>query len=161
MQHSFHVYIDESGDDGMGKFRQPGSTGGASNWLIIGACVVRASRDLELVRLRDRIRTECRPDSKRRDIHFKDFNHVQKKRACQLIAGQPIRFASVLGLKNTEAAQVFRQKNQLYFYLTRYLLERVSWLCREKRKDVPEGNGQAKITFSRRGGLSYAGFQDY
>lgn len=78
MAHSFNVYIDESGDDGMAKFRGAGDGGGASNWLAVGACVVRSSRDLELVALRDRIRQECRPRSSKREIHFKDFNHNQK-----------------------------------------------------------------------------------
>ncbi|WP_114348849.1 DUF3800 domain-containing protein [Paracoccus lutimaris] len=161
MAHSFNVYIDESGDDGMAKFRGAGDGGGASNWLAVGACVVRSSRDLELVALRDRIRQECRPRSSKREIHFKDFNHNQKRRACQIIAGQPLRFSCVLGLKNTPNAGTFVQKNQLYFYLTRYLIERVSWLCRDKRPSVPEGNGTAKIVFSRRGGLSYDGFRSY
>lgn len=161
MTHSFKVYIDESGDDGMSKFRRPGSGGGASNWLAVGACIVRASRDLELVSLRDQIKQECRPNTPRRDIHFKDFNHGQKRRACQIISGQPLRFSCVLGLKNTSDAQPFVGKNQLYFYLTRYLIERVSWLCRDKRRSVQEGDGRAKITFSRRGGLSYDGFKSY
>ena len=99
MAHSFHVYIDESGDDGMANFRQVGSGGGSSHWLAVG--------------------------------------------------------------KNTPNAGTFTNKNQLYFYLTRYLIERVSWLCRDKRRSVQEGNGMAKITFSRRGGLSYDGFRDY
>lgn len=162
MGHSFNVYIDESGDDGMSNFRQAGgSGGGASHWLAVGACIVRSSRDLELVSLRDRIKNECRPNAPRRDIHFKDFGHSQKRRACQIIAGQPLRFSCVLGLKNTPNAATFVQKNQLYFYLTRYLIERVSWLCRDKRPSVQEGDGRAKITFSRRGGLSYDGFKEY
>lgn len=161
MTHSFHVYIDESGDDGMASFRQVGNGGGSSHWLAVGACIVRASRDLELVALRDRIKNECRPRATKRDIHFKEFNHAQKRRACQIIAGQPLRFSCVLGLKNTQNADAFTQKNQLYFYLTRFLIERVSWLCRDMRRSVPEGNGMAKITFSRRGGLSYDGFKSY
>jgi len=64
-------------------------------------------------------------------------------------------------LKNTENADVFSEKNQLYFYVTRFLIERISWLCRDYRSIVKEGNGQAKITFSRRGGLSYQAFRDY
>ena len=161
MSHTFNVYIDESGDDGMVNFRKPGDSGGASNWLAVGACIVRSSRDLELVALRDRIKSECRSSSSKREIHFKNFNHGQKRRACQIISGQPLRFSCVLGLKNTPNASKFVQKNQLYFYLTRYLIERVSWLCRDKRPSVPEGNGMARITFSRRGGLSYDGFRNY
>ncbi|MFS4438228.1 DUF3800 domain-containing protein [Paracoccaceae bacterium GXU_MW_L88] len=161
MAYSYNVYIDESGDDGLSKFRQPGGKGGASHWLVIGACIVRASRDLELVELRDKIRAECKPKSKRRDIHFKDMTHSQKRRSCQIIGGSPLRFSCVLGYKNTPEASTFTEKNQLYFYLTRFLIERVSWFCRDYRPIVKEGDGRAKIVFSRRGGLSYDGFKEY
>lgn len=161
MTHSFNVYIDESGDDGIDKFRRRGSDGGSSLWLSVGACIVRANRDLELVALRDRIREECRPKSQKRDLHFKEMNHNQRRRACQIIAGQPLRFSCVFGYKDTPDAANFTQKNLLYFYLTRYLIERVSWFCRDYRKQVKEGNGQAKITFSRRGGMNYSDFQNY
>jgi hypothetical protein len=161
MAYSYRVYIDESGDDGIRHFRSPGSGGGASHWLIIGACVVRANRDLELVAARDQIKRECKPKSQSRSIHFKDLNHSQRRRACQIVAEQPLRFTTVLGLKKTPRAERFSEKNQLYFYLTRYLLERVSWLCRDMRKRVPEGNGQAQIVFSRRGGMSYDSFKEY
>ncbi|MCY1126908.1 DUF3800 domain-containing protein [Frigidibacter sp. RF13] len=161
MSHSYIVYIDESGDDGLAKFRNPGASGGASHWLVIGACIVRASRDLELVTLRDSIKSECAPQKQGRSIHFKDFNHNQKRRAAQIISGKPVRFAVVAGLKTAPEASVFAAKNQLYFYLTRYLIERVSWLCRDLRPLVREGDGRAKIIFSRRGGLSYDGFKEY
>jgi hypothetical protein len=161
MSHSYTVYIDESGDDGLQNFREPGAHGGASNWLVIGACLVRSSRDLELVSLRDRIKADCLPTKKGRAVHFKDMNHNQRRRASQLISGQPLRFSCVLGLKNSDEAVVFREKNQLYFYLTRYLIERVSWFCRDNRPVVREGDGRAKLIFSRRGGLSYDGFKEY
>ena len=161
MTHSYTVYIDESGDDGLSKFREPGSSGGSSHYLVIGACILRASRDLEIVSLRDRIKSECAPKKKGRAIHFKDFNHNQRRRACQLISGQNLRLSSVVGLKNAPEAKVFTQKNQLYFYLTRFLIERISWFCRDYRGIVREGDGRAKITFSRRGGLSYDGFKAY
>ena len=161
MTHSFNVYIDESGDDGIGKFRQPGADGGASRWLTIGACVVRTSRDLELVGLRDEIRKECRPKSKTPVLHFKDLNHSQRRRACQMLAMKPLRIVCVLGLKDAPAAERFKGKNQLYFYLTRYVIERVSWLCRDYRSQVKEGDGRAKIVFSRRGGMNYDDFRDY
>lgn len=161
MAHSFTIYIDESGDDGLQKFRKPGEHGGASNWLVIGACLVRTSRDLELVALRDQIKSECLPVKAGRSVHFKDMNHSQRRRASQMLSGQPIRFVCVLGLKNTSEAKVFVEKNQLYFYLTRYLIERVSWFCRDYRPLVREGDGRAKIIFSRRGGLNYDGFKTY
>ena len=90
-----------------------------------------------------------------------DMNHSQRRRTAQLLAGQPIRFSCVLGLKDTDEASVFVEKNQLYFYLTRYLVERISWFCRDNRPTVREGDGRARIIFSRRGGLSYDAFKDY
>ena len=47
--HSYIAYIDESGDDGLQRFREPGRQGGASKWLAISACILRATNDLEAV----------------------------------------------------------------------------------------------------------------
>jgi hypothetical protein len=67
----------------------------------------------------------------------------------------------VLSNKLTIPPGVYRGKNQLYFYLTRYLIERISWLCRDRRYAVSDGDGRVKIIFSRRGGMSYPDFRDY
>jgi len=48
----------------------------------------------------------------------------------------------------------------LYRYATRMLLERVSWLCRDHRKEGV-GNGKAEIIFSNRGQMSYDDLRDY
>lgn len=45
--------------------------------------------------------------------------------------------------------------------MTRYVIERISWFCRDQRPHAREGDGRVKITFSRRGGLSYDGFKKY
>jgi hypothetical protein len=37
MPHSFLAFIDESGDDGFGNYREPGKSGGASHWLVLSA----------------------------------------------------------------------------------------------------------------------------
>lgn len=55
MSHSFIAYIDESGDDGLARFREPGQQGGASNWLVISACVMRHAHHLSAVAWRDEI----------------------------------------------------------------------------------------------------------
>lgn len=158
--HSFIAYIDESGDDGFGNYRG-GASGGASHWLGISALLVRASRGLETVTWRDEIKTTTRQSTKGRSIHFKDFNHSQKKAACQIISQKPCRFASAIAYKPSMDPNNFLSKNQLYFYITRYVIERVSWFCRDMRPEVPEGNGKVKIIFSRRGGMSYDDFKRY
>ena len=155
--HSFLAYIDESGDDGIGNYRQLGSRGGMSKWLVISACVFRQSFDLDAVEWRDEI-AELMPEKRSRDIHFSKMNHSQRTAAVQSLSGRPIRAASILSNKTTIPDGIYSNKNQLYFYLTRYLIERISWLCRDMRPRVPQG---VKITFSRRGGMSYPDFKAY
>lgn len=158
--HSFTAYIDESGDDGLSKFRSPGASGGASNWLTISAIVLRTSNDLRLVKWRDEILAAF-PMKRRRELHFANLSHGQRLASVKVIAGKQLRAISIISNKRTIPKETYTEKNQLYFYLTRYLIERISWLVRDARPKVPEGDGRVKITFSRRGGMSYLAFQEY
>lgn len=160
MTHSFIAYIDESGDDGLQNYREPGGRGGASSWLGISSLVMRQSYELDAIRWRDEISNKV-PEKKSRNIHFAEFRHEQKVVAAECLAEKPVRAISVLSNKRTIPAGVYTEKNQLYFYLTRHLIERISWLCRDMRPQVPQGDGRVKIVFSRRGGMSYEDFQDY
>lgn len=160
MAHSFVAYIDESGDDGIGKFRKPGTEGGMSRWLVISAGVLRQVNDLNTVTWRDEISGKM-PEKKSRDIHFSHMTHGQRVVAAQTLAKKELHAISVISNKDTIPDGIYREKNQLYFYLTRYLIERISWLCRDMRPAVSEGDGRVKITFSRRGGMSYSHFREY
>ncbi|WP_054303834.1 DUF3800 domain-containing protein [Gemmobacter sp. LW-1] len=160
MTHTYVAYIDESGDDGLGKYREPGGRGGASPWLVISACIFRATHQLDAVTWRDEISSRM-PEKKSRTLHFKDLSHGQKVVAAQVIGNKPLRTVSILAAKRPIPDGIYTQKNQLYFYLTRYLIERISWLCRDMRPRAPEGDGRVKITFSRRGGMSYEDFRAY
>ncbi len=161
MNHSYIAYIDESGDDGLKNFREPGQQGGASKWLCICACIIRATNRLQTVRWRDEIKNITRKKNKGRSIHFAEFNHNQKRVACQIINGKALTYISAISNKTTIPIGTYNDKNQLYFYVTRYVIERLSWFCRDNRVNVPEGDGRLKVIFSRRGGLSYSGFQNY
>jgi hypothetical protein len=160
MSHSYLAFIDESGDDGLDKFREPGSHGGASSWLVISACLIRRVHSLDAVAWRDEIMKRI-PEKKSRDLHFAELNHGQRVVAAATLANKPLRALSVLAAKRPIPAGIYTDKNQLYFYMTRYLIERLSWLCRDLRPRVPEGDGRVAITFSRRGGMSYENFRDY
>lgn len=160
MAHSYVAYVDESGDDGLGRYRVPGARGGSSQWLIISACLFRATHHLEAVKWRDEI-SALMPEKKSRLIHFVKMNHSQRIVACKTISEKPIRIANIIANKPVIPDGIYTEKNQLYFYLTRYLIERISWLCRDLRPDVPEGDGRVKIIFSRRGNLSYDDFKGY
>jgi hypothetical protein len=160
MAHSYVAYIDESGDDGLGKpFRQPGK-GGSSRFLVISACLFRRSHILDAVAWRDEISGRM-PERKTRELHFKKLSHGQRIVAVQTIASKPLRVLSVVAAKEPVPNGIYAEKNQLYFYMTRYLIERMSWLCRDDRPEVKEGDGRVQITFSRRGGMSYDAFRDY
>lgn len=161
MAHSFIAYIDECGDDGLGNYRVPGKSGGASRWLTLSATVCRMSRDREVISWRDGIRTKLDPKSLAKPLHFVGLRHEQRVMALQALRNKPLRSICVVANKPVIPPGIYTDKNQLYCYLCRYLIERVSWLCKEMRPQVPEGDGRVKIVFSRRGGMSYPDFQDY
>lgn len=158
--YSYIAYIDESGDDGLTNFRAPGVRGGASFWLVISACVYRFSSDWRSIEWRNEILKQM-PDKRSKILHFVQLNHGQKVAAVQYLAKQRIRAINIIANKAVIPDGIYKDKNQLYFYLTRYLIERLSWLCRDYRRLVRDGNGRVKIIFSRRGGMSYDGFKAY
>jgi hypothetical protein len=89
------------------------------------------------------------------------MNHHQRVMAVNSLADKPFRTICVLANKPVIPDGIYTGKNQLYFYMTRYLIERISWFCRDQRRNVPEGDGKVKIIFSRRGGMSYDDFAAY
>lgn len=156
--HEFIAYIDESGDDGLKKFRKPGDRGGTSQWLVLGCCVVRASNDHMLASARDDILSLLK--SKKTDIHFAQFPHHHKVVVVDRMRSLPVRLTNVLSCKAhiPDAERVFDKKGRLYWYLARTLIERISWLC---AKNAKTRYPRAKVVFSDRGGLSYEEFRDY
>jgi hypothetical protein len=161
MAHTYVAYIDESGDDGLDKpFRAVGNSGGPSKWLVISACLFRRVHTLDAVKWRDEISAKM-PERRARFLHFAKLNHGQKLAAVQTIASKPVRALSVIAAKKPIPKDIYTEKNQLYFYMTRYLIERLSWLCRDPRPNAREGDGRVAITFSRRGGMQYDSFRGY
>ena len=101
MSHTYLAFIDESGDDGLsGPFRQPGHDGGSSRWLVISACLFRATHTLDAVRWRNEI-TGLMPEKKSRDLHFAKMNHGQKLATVHAIATKPVRAISVIASKES------------------------------------------------------------
>ncbi len=162
MTHSYIAYIDESGDDGLiGRFRQPGGEGGPSHWLALGATVWRLSRDLDMVGCAKAVIEELPARKRHKPLHFADLDHAQRVMAITRLRACPFRVTGVFAHKPVIPDGIYIEKNQFYHYMTRYLVERLSWLCRDFRRYVPEGDGRVKIVFSRRGGMNYEDFQDY
>ncbi|MBD3676048.1 MAG: DUF3800 domain-containing protein [Planctomycetaceae bacterium] len=156
MTHSFEVYIDESLDEGF-KFDGQNES---STWFVLSALVIKKENDLKLVELT----RECRellgkPD--KHDLHFRKLKHEQKVAYLKQIPSVPIRTITVAcNKRELNEPEYLQQGYNLYYYCVRYLLERVSWLCREHQRNV-EGNGQARIIFSNRSAMSYDEIKDY
>ncbi len=83
------------------------------------------------------------------------------------MATKPLGLAAVLSNKRTllklpeERLSVFKRKNHLHNYLTRYLLERASLAIKHHAARLRSADCRAKIIFSRRGGMNYDDFRDY
>ena len=165
MTYSYIAYIDEAGDDGLQKLKDSAGNNGSTHWLILGAIIARSSNDANMVGYRDSIKKSAQIKSNKRDIHFKDLKHEQKTVVAQVISELPIRSIVVASNKQTilnhPRKDLYNNKNDLYWYLAKYLIERISQCCYDLRSKVSEGNGKVKIIFSTRGGLVYQDFKDY
>ncbi len=156
----YTLYIDEAGDEGLGKLAS-GPIGGQSRWLALGGCIVSRENDLKMPAWRDRI-TARFPLKKTRDLHFRNLKHDQKIVVCQEIASLPVgicvAFSHKVTIPGSRWEATFKQKGYLYNFLLRWLLERVSTTCYRKANPAP---CLIKIVFSRRGNTDYQTMKDY
>ncbi|WEJ35266.1 DUF3800 domain-containing protein [Devosia sp. SD17-2] len=156
--------MDEAGDEGLGKIREYGRQGGASQWFGLGAMFLTAEQDAHLTKWRDEIGAIF-PQRAKRDIHFQHLKHEQKIAACTHLASKPFGACVVLSNKRTirhsGKYEIFKQPQHLYNYLVRFLLERLTVAC--KRHATRSGHAEASlsITFSRRTGTDYQVMAEY
>ncbi|MEX0746204.1 MAG: DUF3800 domain-containing protein [Phycisphaeraceae bacterium] len=156
MSIGFHVYIDESGDEGF-KFDEPSK--GSSRWFVLSAIVTRKEHDLPAVKLVDQVRQRLNKPP-RAVLHFRKMKHEHRLPYVDEISKARLRAVSVLIHKPSirEPEKFTSEPHLLYRYATRYLLERVSWLCRDHRRDPRH---VAKVLFSNRSCMSYDEIRDY
>jgi hypothetical protein len=156
MASSYMVYIDESGDEGF-NFSGPRNS---SEWFILSAAVLRRSAETELLHMWRQVRQDLgKPHGY--TLHFRCLKHEQRVAVASRVAYGRLRAISVICHKpSLTDTEYLRTKSALYFYLSRYLFERISWLCRDAR--IPDdGDGSAQIIFSNRSGMSYDSIQEY
>lgn len=155
---SFVVYVDESGDEG---FAFKGPCTGSSHWFVLSAVVTRKPWDLETVKLVDDVRQHL-SYKPRNPLHFRNMKHEHRLPYVQHIAAGRLRTVTVLVHKpSISEPEKFTERNRLYYYTTRLLLERVSWFCRDSRIADNPGDGSAEIIFSNRSGTSYTEMKAY
>lgn len=158
---SFCAYIDESGDEGF-KFRNADDEQASSNWFVLAALITRKKIDLNTVKVIDRVRDELKLHP-RKHVHWKDLKHLQKVRYAQIIAGLQARIVGVCVHKpSLLEPEKFQERYVLYFYAVRYLIERVSWLARDRHNPAKwKGDGTVELLFSNRQGMPYDEMRNY
>lgn len=158
MKSSFIAYVDESGDEGF-VFHPDGT--GSSRWFVLSAAVIRRTNDLQMVSCLKTVRDILGREPKS-PLHFVDLRHEQRVPYIRKVGKLPIRTVSVLVYKPliAEPEKFQNTKYLLYRYATRLLLERISWLVRDRRT-AGEGDGFAEVIFSNRSKMSYQDIRDY
>lgn len=158
MASSFVAYIDESGDEGF-TFKEDGK--GSSRWFVLSAVVFRRPNDLSAVSALKGARSTLGWDAKR-TFHFCEMKHEQRLVLLHSLADTPFRTVSILSYKPDipDVERYQANKFLLYRYLTRLLIERVSWLCRDHHKQG-DGDGTVDFIFSDRAMMSYDDIRNY
>lgn len=160
MPYGFEVFIDESGDEGF-RFRQRPQSG-SSEWLVLSAVMVPLDTIPEMLdMMRELRRIFGRGPSY--TLHFADLNHEQRIAWIDGISSiKKLRVASVIIHKPTLMKRaLFREKDRLYFYASRFLIERISWFCRDYHKLFPQRDGTPLIVFSKRKSMKYEHLRSY
>lgn len=154
------AYIDEAGDPGL-KTVRPIDANGSSEWLVLAAVVIKASREPEVKDWVGNIVSDL-GIRQRRDLHYRDLSPTRKIAAGKKISALPIRAFAICSNKknmrryhNPRAAKISSQQ-WFYNFCVRLLLERVTAYCaRRTMRDFGEER-LVKIEFSEKGGHRYS-----
>jgi len=157
MEFQFNAYIDESGDEG---FKIKNGQWVSSEWFVIGALVTFKERDLDLARTVNAIKTDILKRNALtmlKPLHFVKYDHKQRRAIVNEICAHKkwFRFIAVGVDKTTtqQGASLRDEKQYLYNYATRLLIERISWLTHD--------HGKCKLIFENRTNTSYKDMEKY
>ncbi|TRD21881.1 DUF3800 domain-containing protein [Palleronia caenipelagi] len=163
--YEYVLYIDEAGDDGLRKVK-PIDENGSSEWLCIGAVLVRAEYELSTIQwikdIRSNINAVQGPA-----LHYRKLSPTKRRRACELLAEYPCRlFVVASNKKNMRGHRNYKAEARgstqwFYNYCVRLLMERATDYC--KRDSVKKFNEPrcVRVIFSTRGGHSYGQTKAY
>lgn len=162
--YSYLAYIDEAGDDGLRRVR-PVDSDGSSEWLVVSAVVIDASRESEVLQWSDDLSSITRAQGNM--IHFRRLSARNKLLVCERMAALPARYFAVCsnkknmkGYENPFAKEV-PSKNWFYNWMTRLLLERVTDFVYRHSLSKYGSPRKLRVEYSNRGGLSYAQMRAY
>lgn len=164
--HSFVVFIDESGDEGFVFRDDPDNPDdrGSSRWLVLSAVVFHAASELSEGKLIETAQRKLGSRSNK-PLHYSKLSHDKQVAYAGIISGARMKLVTVLVHKPSLYAPSFSEKHVLYRYVSKFLLERVSWMCRDRFNDQSlsrcAGSGRAYVVFSNRRTMSYEDLRDY
>lgn len=155
------AYIDEAGDEGINKLREPS---GQSRWLLLGGILVTAENDRLLPAWRNEA-LALFPKKKAKDLHFRELKHDQKVAVSSYFSDKRMGVCCVCSNKVTlldggKYERLYSQKGHLYNYLTRFLLERLTTSVANFAKRQGQ-SARLRIVFSRRSGTDYHAMREY
>lgn len=136
MKTRFTLYIDESGEAGIGRVRTAKSSG-ASPYMTLGAALIpnqsRASTEKALERIKGQIG--------RKRLHCAELKHYQLLHYARSVASRKLRLFGVISRKGTLGgykADIADDSSMYYNKCAQYLLERVCWFM--EARGVPSDN---------------------
>lgn len=165
-EYDYIAYVDEAGDPGLRKVR-PIDEDGSSEWLILGAVVMRAKREPDVGDWLQDTKKAIGVDV-RGPLHFRKLSPTRRLVVAQRLAIQPLRaFAVCSNKKNMRhwrnpRAERIPSQEWFYNWCLRLLLERLTAFCDTRRYiDLGGAPCKIKIEFSRRGGHRYSQTRAY
>jgi hypothetical protein len=155
----FTTYIDESGCDGFD------FANGSTEFLVLGALTCRTANLGQYADAVTAIRSATRKPQDWTFKSFKKLNSTHGQRWCiaKHLAATKCNVVAVAVHKPSLTEQGWNEnKEDLYFQASKFLLERVSWACRDTHGvAAAQPDGKVEIIFSKRGGLRYEDLVTY
>jgi len=164
-EYKYIAYIDEAGDDGLKRVR-PVDENGSSEWMMLGAALVRSEHEADVANwvsdIHEGLWRHNRPD-----IHFTNLTPGKKLFVCNKMSElNALYFVLASNKKNMRGyanpfAEKIPSKNWFYCWMTRLLLERITHFVDWHSRSVHGRPQKLKIEYSARGGLSYSQMSAY
>lgn len=170
MKHHYTLFVDEAGDDKLQSLK-PDDSGGNSEWLCLGGYLVREECESDLLSRRDAIRRAI-GGKDGQVLHYRDLNPRNRMIATGMLASKASRAKgyvvcsfkkTMLGYRNprAEAALGEPHKDNLYNYVCRILLERVTHFVADHGHQNGIEKPILKIVMASRKGHHFGQFKTY
>jgi len=137
---------------------------GGSEWLVLGAVVIKAGRENNVIDWVRQIRFDIK-DNQGSDLHFRKLSDHRRARVAEMVSYLPLRGFVVASHKPNmkghinlaaEAVDVsLSPRGWFYNWCIRLLLERITHKCAEASIRECGHPRLAQVIFSQRGGVKY------